>query len=198
MILKAAEEIFAASGFKGATTSAIAKKAGLPKANVHFYFPTKEGLYRDLLDDIVNAWFEAANYFGEHGEPGDTLRRYIAAKMELSRRRPLGSKIFATEIIHGAPMMDETLWDKLKPWLDDCIGQIEMWIEDGKIDPIDPKVLMYMIWATTQHYADFARQIEILNDDQALSDAQFTKATEQVTQIILKGLGISQSAQSQE
>jgi len=193
VILKAAEEVFSEAGFKGATTSAIAKKAGLPKANVHFYFPTKEGLYRDVLDDIVNTWFEAASYFGEHGEPAETLRRYIGAKMELSRQRPLGSKIFATEIIHGAPIMDEALWDKLKPWFDGCVRRIDEWITDGKIDPIEPKILMYMIWATTQHYADFARQIEVLNDDKALSDAQFAGATEQVIKIILKGLGVSET-----
>ena len=56
LILSAAEEVFAQQGYRGATTAAIAKKAGLPKANVHYYFGTKEALYRAVLEDILGLW----------------------------------------------------------------------------------------------------------------------------------------------
>jgi TetR/AcrR family transcriptional regulator len=193
IILAAAEEIFAESGFKGATTSAIAEKAGLPKANIHFYFPTKKDLYREVVNDMVNTWFEAAGSFDSQDQPADALREYIQTKMRLSCERPLGSKIWANEILHGAPIMSSDLWSRLKPWLEDCAHHIDQWVADGKMDAVDPKYLMYMIWATTQHYADFARQIEIINDDQPLNDAQFEEATEQATRIILKGLGIKEA-----
>lgn len=191
IILDAAEAVFAESGFKGATTSAIAERAGLPKANIHFYFKTKKDLYQEVLNDMVNDWFDAANSFDSQVGPEEALRTYIATKMNLSRERPLGSRVWANEVIHGATMTSDEVWDRMKPWLDDCARHINTWVAEGKMDPVDPKFLMYMIWATTQHFADFARQVEILNLDTPLSDAQFEKATEQVTSIILKGLGIS-------
>ena len=59
------------------------------------------------------------------------------------------------------------------------------------MDKVEPYSLMYMIFATTQHYADFARQIEIFNNDHPLSDTQFAEAKENVVRIILKGVGLS-------
>ncbi|TNE37593.1 MAG: TetR/AcrR family transcriptional regulator [Alphaproteobacteria bacterium] len=193
LILRAAEEVFAEAGFKGATTAAIAARAGLPKANVHFYFPTKQELYEEVLSDILEAWFEAAASFDTGRGPADALTVYIRTKMEMSRQRPLGSRVWANEVLHGATMTSQEVWNRMKPWLEDCALHINQWIAEGKMDPVEPRFLMYMIWATTQHYADFASQIEILNGDAPLTDAQFEAAIAQVTRILLKGLGIRET-----
>ena len=94
-IMKAAEHVFAANGFRGATTAAIAEEAGLPKANIHYYFGTKAKLYRAVLDDIIALWLSSFRDIGENDDPATTLADYIRAKMELSQHRPNASKVFA-------------------------------------------------------------------------------------------------------
>lgn len=162
LILQAAEKVFAVHGFKGSTTNQIAHEAGLPKANVHYYFPTKSSLYKCVLESILQDWMKAAGVFETHADPATALSRYIEAKMDLSRRRPYGSRVWAKEIMSGAPVMEGALSTVLKQWVDECEATIDRWIEEKRINAVDAKALLYMIWATTQHYADFDRQIELL------------------------------------
>lgn len=189
-ILAAAELVFADYGFKGATTARIAEIAKVPKANVHYYFSTKEALYRRIMEDVCDHWLEAAMQFDNSPNPAKALRGYIEAKMDLSRARPHGSRVWAHEIIRGAKFANDYISTTVKSWLDGRVVVIRRWIAEGKMDDIEPYSLMYMIFATTQHYADFARQIEIFNNGQPLSDAQFAEAKENVVRIILKGVGL--------
>jgi TetR/AcrR family transcriptional regulator len=192
-ILEAAEQVFAEYGFSGATTSRIAERAGIPKANLHYYFQTKEDLYRRVIDNIFNIWLEAANSLDESDDPRRALTRYIHTKMDLSRSRPLGSKVWANEIIQRAPIIQDYLETtlRLREWTASRAGMIQRWIDEGKILPIEPRYLLYMIWATTQHYADFGHQITTLNDGNDLSDEQWEEAKRNVTEIILRGIGIA-------
>jgi TetR/AcrR family transcriptional regulator len=190
-ILDAAEEVFAEYGFSGASTGRIAERAGIPKANLHYYFPTKEELYRRVIDNIFNVWLEAANSLDDSDDPGQALTRYIHAKMDLSRSRPLGSKVWANEIIQRAPIIQDYLEITLREWTNSRTGMIQRWIDEGKILPIEPRYLLYMIWATTQHYADFGHQIATLNDGRELSDEQWEEAKQTATEIILRGIGIA-------
>jgi TetR/AcrR family transcriptional regulator len=190
LILQAAEKIFAKNGFKGAATADIAREAGLPKANVHYYYKTKEDLYREVLRHILNDWMSAASTFGAQDDPAEALRTYVCAKMEFSRKRPFGSRVWAREIMSGAPVLENFLGTTLKAWLDERTGIIRRWIREEKISAIDPKALMYMIWATTQHYADFERQIIILNDGEELSDRSYRQRTQQVVELVLGSVGL--------
>ncbi|WP_417683823.1 TetR/AcrR family transcriptional regulator [Roseibium sp.] len=190
LILTAAEEVFAEYGFKGATTGMIAEKAGIPKANLHYYFPTKLALYRQVVEHIFQIWLEAANTFDDCDDPEEALTRYIGAKMDISRQHPMGSKVWANEILHKAPVIQDYLETTLGEWTDTRIAVIDKWISEGKMAAIDPRALLYMIWATTQHYADFNHQIDTLNGGRALDDDQFALAKETVVSIILSGVGI--------
>ena len=190
LILNAAEAVFAEHGFRGATMQMIADRAGLPKANLHYYFTSKEGLYRQVVERIFFIWLEAADAFETSAGPAAGLSRYIARKMELSRTHRHGSKVWANEVMQGAPLVQDTLETALREWTDSRIAAIEGWIAAGQMRPVNPRWLLYMIWATTQHYADFAHQIETLNGARPLSDAQWAEATRTVCGIILGGLGL--------
>ncbi len=190
LIMDAAEQEFAQSGFKGATTDAIARRAGVPKANLHYYFSTKAALYRRVIEDVCEHWLAAAQPFDETDDPRTALRGYIKAKMDQARMRPFGSRVWAMEVIRGAPVIDGYLHTVLKPWYEARTKKLNEWISAGKMAPIDTQALFFMIWATTQHYADFDSQIRVLNDDRPLSDEQFSDATDQVCKIILTGIGL--------
>lgn len=190
LILEAAETVFAEYGFRGATTGQIADRAGIPKANLHYYFPTKESLYRQVVENIFQIWLDAANAFDNCDDPEEALTSYIRTKMDISRQHPMGSKVWANEILHKAPVIQDYLETTLGQWTETRMAVIERWIAEGKMAPIDPRTLLYMIWATTQHYADFNHQIETLNAGQPLDDVQFETAKKTVVGIILAGVGI--------
>ncbi|HTJ94440.1 MAG TPA: TetR/AcrR family transcriptional regulator [Pararobbsia sp.] len=188
-LLACAEAVFAEKGFDGASTSMIAERAGLPKANLHYYFPTKIQLYRRVLEDLFEDWYKAANTFDASDDPVAAIGGYVRTKMALSRRRPLGSKVWANEIIHGATHMRDILVERVKPWMDTRIVLINGWIAEGLLAPIDPQALLFMIWATTQHYADFEAQIRALSGPRKLSAQSFAETTEQVVDMIIRACG---------
>src|SRR5271154_7195682 len=153
-ILAAAESVFAERGFSGATMSMIAARAGSPKANIHYYFPTKEGLYRAVVERVLTAWLDAAQSFDRSEDPVEALTAYISAKMDLAREMPLSSQIWASEIMRGAPVIQDFLDTTLTEWVRSRGAVVRRWIAEGKLRPIEPKFLFYMIWATTKHYAN--------------------------------------------
>jgi TetR/AcrR family transcriptional regulator len=188
VILEAAEAVFAETGYKGATTAQIAKLAGVPKANLHYYFATKEDLYRAVVERVLNAWLAAAASFDESDDPMDALSRYIGAKMDLARAMPLGSRIWATEIMRGAPVIQDFLETTLADWVETRTRTIQRWIKAGKLRPIEPKVLLYMIWSTTQHYANAAHEIATLDGGRGPGEAAFARMRGEVIEIITRGL----------
>ncbi len=189
LILQAAEKVFAEAGFGGATMQLIADMAGLPKANLHYYFATKEDLYRRVVQNIFEIWLHAADVFDAAPGPIEGIGAYIDAKMEISRRHPAGSKVWASEVMHGAPVIQDYLETTLREWTIGRAALIQKWINDGKMAAINPEHLLYMLWATTQHYADFGHQIETLNGGKALSERQWREAKDSVKSIILRGIG---------
>lgn len=188
-ILRAAEKVFAEAGFGGATMQLIADVAGLPKANLHYYFTTKEELYRKVVENIFTIWLRAADSFDKAPGPAEGIGAYIEAKMEISRRHPDGSKVWASEVMHGAPVIQDYLETTLRDWTAGRAAIIRRWIHEGKMAPVEPEYLLYMLWAATQHYADFGHQIETLNGGRPLTDAQWRAATESVKAVILRGIG---------
>jgi len=189
LILSAAEKVFAEAGFGGATMQLIADVAGLPKANLHYYFPTKELLYRQVVQNIFQIWLQAADIFDQAEGPEEGIGAYIDAKMEISRRHADGSKVWASEVMHGAPVIQDYLETTLTEWTNGRIEVIERWIAEGRMAPIDPRHLLYMLWATTQHYADFGHQIDTLNGGTPLDDNQWEAAKSNIKSIILRGIG---------
>jgi TetR/AcrR family transcriptional regulator len=189
LILQAAEKVFAEAGFGGATMQLIADMAGLPKANLHYYFPTKEALYRQVVQNIFEIWLQAAGSMDRAPGPVEGIGAYIDAKMEISRRHPDGSKVWASEVMHGAPVIQDYLETTLRDWTTGRATLIQRWIDEGKMAAVDPEHLLYMLWATTQHYADFGHQIETLNGGKPLTEAQWRAAKDSVKTMILRGIG---------
>jgi TetR/AcrR family transcriptional regulator len=187
-LLEAAEEIFAEQGFAGATTAAIARRAGVPKANLHYYFVTKEGLYRAVVERVLSAWLAAAASFDASEDPREALTAYIGAKMDLARAMPLASRIWSAEIMRGAPIIQDFLDTTLADWVASRERAIKRWIAAGKLKPIDANVLLYMIWATTQQYANAAHEMATLNGGRPLDDEAFEQAKRQVIDTIVSGV----------
>jgi len=189
-ILKAAERVFAEAGFAGATMADIAERSGLPKANLHYYFGTKDDLYRAVLDNILRMWMAPIASFTPDADPAATLTAYVTAKMEVSRTRPHASKVFANEILHGGTQVDRFLAEDLKALVDAKAGVIDGWVADGRMAPVDARQFLFMIWAVTQHYADFDVQIRKVLGRRTLTRQDFAAMTAEVLRLVLRAAGL--------
>ena len=190
-ILSAAKQEFVTYGFKGASIKRIAERAELPRANIHYYFENKDDLYKQLLNEILAMWnsnYETLN--GEHTAKV-SLSAYIRTKVMYSKTDPDASRIFASEIIHGAPHLTPYLSDEFKVWVQDKVSVIQSWIDDGQINAVNPYHLLFLIWGATQHYADFNVQVTSAMDKAEMTDKDFEEVVSSLTNIILTGCGIN-------
>jgi len=190
-ILAAAEAVFAKRGFEGASTAEIARRAGVPKPNLHYYFRTKRALYAAVLDRILALWLDAMDEIKAEAEPAEALARYLARKMESSRRFPEPSRLWAIELISGAHHVQPFLRGKLRRLVRQKSAIIRGWIAAGKLAPVAPEHLLFMIWAMTQTYADFAAQIAAVLGKRTLDGGVFEAAAQTATEMVLNGLGVA-------
>ena len=190
LILLAAEKVFARAGFGGATMAAISEGSGLPKANLHYYFGSKDVLYRAVLARILNDWLVPTHGITKDAEPRAALEQYIRAKMALSAERPDGSKVFANELLHGAPVVKELLNTELRQLVIDKAAVVQGWIDAGRMAPVDATHLFFTIWAATQTYADFDAQVCAVLGTDLLGPKDYARATEHVVVLILRGCGL--------
>lgn len=158
-ILDAALEVFSAEGFRGATVDRIAVEAGLSKPNLLYYFPSKEAIHTSLLAQLMDTWLDPLRELDETGDPVEELRAYVRRKLQMSRDYPRESRLFANEIIQGAPHIAEALQTELKTLVDEKTRVVAAWSEAGQLARIDPHHLIFSIWSLTQHYADFDVQV---------------------------------------
>lgn len=187
-VLDAGTEVFAKYGSRGATIDQIAKMAGMSKPNLLYYFKNKKEIYLAVLEQTLNKWLQCLMDWQVTGTPEETIIDYINKKFEFSRDHAAGSRVFANEILEGAPILKDLLGEDLKRIVGEDTRVIKGWVKDGLIRPIEPIHLIFMIWGVTQHYADFSAQIETLTG-KTLKDEKFYKqAKKTVTQIILKGI----------
>ena len=190
-ILIAAEQVFAARGFAGATMTDIAKMANLPKANLHYYFGTKDELYRAVLDSILAEWISKLDMWKVEADPRTVLNNYIREKLEFSRRRPQASKVFASEIIHGAPVLYSFLSDSLREIVEKKAAVIDEWARLGLIKPVDGPNFIFSLWALTQHYADFEVQVRLVLGREALADDDWENIIAHVELFVLRAVGLA-------
>lgn len=190
LILEAAKKEFVTHGFKGASIKRIAEIAGIPRSNIHYYFSDKTEVYQELLNNIIEIWNANYDTLNEQDDPKEALTDYIRAKVMYSKEDPDASRIFASEIIHGAPILNDYLTGDFQQWVSGKVTVIESWINKGLIDKINPYHLLFLIWSSTQHYADFNVQVLAALDKEQMNDDDFEDVVTSLTTIILKGCGI--------
>ncbi|NIY71394.1 TetR family transcriptional regulator [Marivivens donghaensis] len=161
-ILDAGLDVFSKYGFRGSTLDQIAEAAGLSKPNLLYYFPSKEAIHVELLEMLLDTWLDPLREMEHDGDPIEEILSYVHRKIEMSREYPRESRLFANEILQGAPRILDALSDELKPLVDEKCALIRQWISEGRIAEVDPYHLIFSIWSMTQHYADFAVQVDTI------------------------------------
>jgi TetR/AcrR family transcriptional regulator len=188
VILDAALDVFSLHGFRGATIDQIAEAAGMSKPNLLYYFSSKEEIHRRLLEDMLDLWLDPLREFDAGGDPVSELRSYIRRKLEMARDFPRQSRLFANEMLQGAPHAIDVLEGELKALVDDKARVIECWMHEGKIVRTDPYHLIFSIWATTQHYADFDVQVRAVLGPARGGEGRFEDAARYLENLFMHGL----------
>lgn len=188
LIMTAALELFSLYGIHGTSLDQVAERADVSKTNLLYYFPSKEALYIAVLKDILAIWLAPLKALQADQQPIDAIRHYIALKLAVSRDHPQASRLFCLEMIQGAPLLKQELAGELKTLFDDKVLIIRRWMDDGLIADVEPQHFIFMLWATTQHYADFSAQIEAISGKN-LSDKKFFQQTvASVQQLVIGGI----------
>lgn len=188
IILEAALDIFSVHGFRGATIDQIAEAAGMSKPNLLYYFPRKEEIHKRLIAEMLDIWLAPLREFSADGDPVPEIRSYIRRKLEMSRDFPRQSRLFANEMLQGAPRTFDMLAGDLKALVDEKVKILETWMDQGKIRRTDPYHLIFSIWATTQHYADFDVQVRAVLGPERGGDGRFEDAARYLENLFLHGL----------
>ncbi|HFZ8995325.1 TPA: HTH-type transcriptional regulator RutR [Citrobacter freundii] len=189
-ILAAALNAFSQYGIHGTRVDQVAEQAGVSKTNLLYYYPSKEALYVAVLRQILDIWLRPLKAFREDFAPLTAIKEYIRLKLEVSRDYPQASRLFCMEMLAGAPLLMAELTGDLKALVDEKSALIAGWVDSGKLAPVDPHHLIFMIWAATQHYADFAPQVEAVTGATLQDEAFFNQTVASVQQMIIEGIRV--------
>jgi TetR/AcrR family transcriptional regulator len=187
-ILEAALDVFSTHGFRGATIDQVAAAAGMSKPNLLYYFRRKDDIYTALIQRLLDNWLGPLRELDDIGDPLFELRSYIRRKLEMARDFPRESRLFANEILQGAPRIMPMIEGELKSLVDEKAEIIKGWIRSGRIRNTDPYHLIFSIWATTQHYADFDAQVRAVLGPDRGADGRFEDAARFLEGLFLDGL----------
>ncbi|ALB62334.1 Transcriptional regulator RutR of pyrimidine catabolism (TetR family) [Cronobacter condimenti 1330] len=189
-ILDAGLTLFSQFGIHGTSLEQVAERCGVSKTNLLYYFPSKEALYVAVLKHILDIWLAPLRAFRADLQPLAAISEYIRLKLEVSRDYPEASRLFCLEMLQGAPLLMAELQGDLKALVETKSAIITGWVASGKLAPVDPHHLIFMIWATTQHYADFATQVEAVTGATLADEAFFNRTVGNVQRMIIEGIRV--------
>ena len=186
-ILRAAKKLFAQRGFGGVSLDHIAREVGASKQNLLYYFPSKEELYRRVLHGVLDVWLSYMDALSQRpDDPERAIRDYIAGKLRFSREHPDDSRVYANEVISGAPLFSAEIAERVIPALQADVAIFNRWAEQGLCRPVDGRHLMILLWASTQVYADWASQIGLVLGKSELGLEDFQAAENLIVDMVLR------------
>lgn len=163
-IINAALIVFSQKGLNGARMEEIAEEAHISKSNIFYYFKSKEVLYVAVLERVLSNWLSPLDRMNINQDPRNALKTYIEEKYKISKKSPAASRLYALEIMQGAPHLMPILKGPLKSLVKEKVAVIDGWIAENKIKPVSAIHLIFHIWAVTQHYSDFSTQTEAVSN----------------------------------
>ncbi|WP_067703018.1 HTH-type transcriptional regulator RutR [Erwinia sp. ErVv1] len=189
-IVNAALALFSQFGLHGTTLDKVAEGADVSKTNLLYYYPSKEALYIAVLKDILDVWLAPLRALNNEQQPLEAIRDYIRLKLEVSRDHPQASRLFCMEMLQGAPLLKGELESSLRALVEEKSSVIDEWIRQGRLAPVQPDHLIFMLWAVTQHYADFASQVEAVTGRTLNDESFFRQTLENVQRMVIEGIRV--------
>jgi TetR/AcrR family transcriptional regulator len=144
-ILKAALEEFSHEGVAGARTDEIARRAGVNKALLYYYFKDKEGLYASALEEVFSGL--SARIMAVLETPGlpprEKLIKYVEAHFDYIASAPFYPRLLQSEFMRSggrtlSPVASRILERYGKPLYLKLAGVIREGVAGGDFRNVDP------------------------------------------------------------
>lgn len=189
-IREAAISEFSQHGFAGASTQAIALRAGLTKSQLHYYIEDKESLYAQILGELMSTWAHLFEFDEDSQSPSDIISVYIRQKLHFAFKHPELSRIFTTELLSGGHRL-ATFWPDAVEQTNRKVAVIEGWVKAGKLRALDARLLIMHMWALTQYYADYAIQAERMLGASLRGRKLQKHVLDELVAFVLRGCGLA-------
>lgn len=187
-IIHAALDLFSQFGMHGTSLDQVAVAADVSKTNLLYYFASKDELYINVMQHLLDTWLSPLKGFDAEQDPLEAIGNYIRVKLELSRDHPAESRLFCMEIMQGAPLIKDQLEQPLREMVARKVEVIQAWIDAGKLAKLDPYHLIFSIWSITQHYADFSTQVQAITGKTLADPVFFEEVLQNLRNLICHGI----------
>lgn len=145
-IMDAAEELFLEKGYNLATTTLIAKKAGVTHAMLHYYFRTKEHIFMKVLEKTLGELKQSFRPVMSKDEPfWETLEKGISTHFDFFAGHPRFATFLYDTVMHNPELivrLKESFFPILRRIYDFHIGMIRKEMAEGRINEVDPVQLV--------------------------------------------------------
>lgn len=191
-IRAAAISEFASNGLLGASTQRIADRAGITKTRLHYYISSKEELYQDALEHVTGAWVDLFDVISTTESPRAFIASYIDQKLRFCLDHPDMVRLFAKEVMRGAPMLLDR-FKRSRDTMQRAAALINGWADAGLIRRVDPVLLQFHIWAMTEHYALRQSEVQFMLGLTSPDDLDIDLVVREMTAFVSAGLGIAEA-----
>ena len=149
-IFQAALTVFARKGKDGARMQEIADEAGINKALLHYYYRSKDGLYRSVFRAVMQHFLESVEEaIAQEGPFREVLKNVIAGYIDEHRKHPEVARMWMQENLNGAPIAREFLLGQIDrgrtTTAERVMQRIQRAIDDGEIREVDPLHLLLSV-----------------------------------------------------
>lgn len=187
-ILDAAEEEFAKYGLSGARTEAIATRAGVTKAMIYYYFESKEGLYKAVLQRPATEMHDMLQQLNLEQLPAkEALKKAIEAAIAYEAAHPQRGMLWFQEANQTrGKYFKQGNWQETFAHI---IKVLERGMAEGSFRQIDPFLISIQITGVCTIYFNAHENIKHLTPDiDRLSPEMIERYTQEAVNLILAGV----------
>ncbi len=141
LILKAAELEFMTNGYEATKTTQIAERAGVTHAMLHYYFQTKENIFKKIYEDKINMLKDPIVALVENKEMElpQRIDTIIETHFEFLKANPT-LPYFVISEMNNNPRLIETMKENIGEVMGKSYkklqNEIDEYISEGIINPI--------------------------------------------------------------
>jgi TetR/AcrR family transcriptional regulator len=191
-ILRAAVREFAREGVAGARTDAIARRAGVNKALLYYYFKDKESLYQSVLDGVFSGLRAAIDgALAQRLAPRDRLLAYVGAHFDYIASNPLYPRIVQGEFLRAgrdSSQIEHIATDYFRPVFTRISAVLQEGIESGDFRRVDPLHFIPSMISVIVFYFTTAPAMKVMTGVDPMSQAQIAERRAAVLDFISAAL----------